>query len=416
MNLSVIAIGDELLIGQVVDTNSGDIARHIAPYGWKIADVQVVADDEQSITRAIERAFQVSPVVITTGGLGPTKDDITKQVLCRIFGGSLQQDPKVLANVIEVVGKRGLKLNDLTAAQAMVPSSCTVIQNVVGTAPIMWFEKADGKILVAMPGVPFETRQMFRSQVFPRLCQRFSSHVAIEHRTIIVADISESQLATELAPWEESLPSYLHLAYLPKPGIIRLRLDGAHPDAKFLAGQIRLAHSQLLELVSDHLLADGDLTPAEILLDALRQSELTVATAESCTGGNIAAAITAIPGSSEAMNGGIVAYSNDAKVRILGVDPTDIATHGAVSIPVVEQMARGAQRTCKANIAMATSGIAGPGGGTPQKPVGTVCIAVATPDAVVSHTFHFPGSRQRVVDRAVTTALIMAIKAVRSNN
>lgn len=412
MNVSIIAIGDELLIGQVIDTNSGDIARHMAPAGWKVNDVQVVADSPQAIKSAIARAFETSDVVLTTGGLGPTKDDITKQVMCEIFGGEMKESPEVLANVMEVMEKRGMKLNDLTAAQAIVPTSCKMIQNRVGTAPIMWFEK-DSKVLVAMPGVPFETREMFTSEVFPMLCRRFKTDVNISHRTMMVCDISESLLATKLDEWENALPPYLHLAYLPKPGLIRLRLDGQHRDKDMLEMEMDRQYAKLRELTGEHFLADGDLTPAEILLNALAEHGLSLATAESCTGGNIAHMITSVPGSSVAMKGGVVAYSNEVKHALLGVDNDTLARFGAVSIPVVEQMSKGACNACRADIGIATSGIAGPGGGSAEKPVGTVCIAVSTPKFTISHTYHFPGDRQRVIDRASTTGLIMAVKAVR---
>lgn len=413
MNVSIIAIGDELLIGQVTDTNSGEIARHISPYGWRVNDVQVVSDAPADITRAIDRAFALSDVVLTTGGLGPTKDDLTKQVLRDYFGGELKEDPEVLRNVREVIEKRGLKLNDLTAMQAIVPTSCQVIQNRVGTAPIMWFER-DGKVLVSMPGVPFETREMFQTEVFPRLLKTFHTDEAVEHRTIMVCDISESKLAMDLDEWESALPSWLHLAYLPKPGLIRLRLDGKHPDAEFINKEIDRYRNELLERVKDHLLFDDDRTVAEILLHHLNARGLTVATAESCTGGNIAHEITSVAGSSSAMLGGVVAYSNDVKMRLLGVPADMLAAHGAVSLPVAEAMAKGARRATGADIAIATSGIAGPGGGTPDKPVGTVCIAVSTPTETVSQIFHFPGNRQRVIDRATTVGMIMAIKRLSS--
>lgn len=412
MNVSIIAIGDELLIGQVIDTNSGDIARHIAPYGWRVNDVQVVGDNADEILRAIDRAFESSDVVLTTGGLGPTKDDITKGTLCCYFGGELRHDPSVLENVKVVVAKRGLRLNDLTAAQAIVPTSCRVIQNRVGTAPLMWFER-DGRVLVSMPGVPFETRTMFREEVMPMLLEKFASNVAIGHRTVIVTDWSESQLAMHLSAWEDALPPYLHLAYLPKPGLIRLRLDGQHSDGAFLDAELARCHDELLSLVGDTMICDGDKTMAEVLLDHLRRLGLTIATAESCTGGNIAHLITSIPGASESFMGSVVAYSNDVKERVLSVDGTTLAEHGAVSIPVVEQMARGAIARIGADCAIATSGIAGPGGAVPGKPVGTVCIAVTTPAGTVSDTFHFPGSRDRVIDRASTVALILAIKQLR---
>ncbi len=413
MNVSIIAIGDELLIGQVIDTNSGDIARFLNPLGWKVNDVQVVADDTDQILRAIERGFASSDVVLTTGGLGPTKDDITKATLCRYFGGELHEDPEVLENVKEVVAKRGFKINALTAAQAIVPTSCTVIQNKVGTAPLMWFER-DGKVLVAMPGVPFETRQMFREAVVPRLLQRFTSSIAIEHRTILVTDWTESCLAMEISDWEDALPPYIHLAYLPKPGLIRLRLDGTHNDRNFINAELDKYKAELVNHLGDSVLFAEDKPVEEILLHYLAQKGLTIATAESCTGGNMSRLITSVPGSSASYKGSIVAYSNDIKINLLGVSDTTLASNGAVSIPVVEQMVEGACRATAADCAIATSGIAGPSGGTPEKPVGTVCIAVKTPAGTVSDTLHFPGNRSRVIERASTVAIIMAIKQLRN--
>lgn len=413
--ISIIAIGDELLIGQVVDTNSGDIARMIAPAGWKVNDVQVVGDNAADITRAIDRAFESSNIVITTGGIGPTKDDITKQTLCQYFGGKMIKDDTVLENVKTVVERRGIKLNELTASQAIIPSSCRVIQNRVGTAPIMWFEH-DGKVLVSMPGVPFETKQMFREEVFPQLLERFPSDNAIENRTMIVTGYTESALAMKLEEWEKSLPKYLHLAYLPRPGIIRLRLDGMHRDKNFLTQDIDRHFAQLAEIIGENVLHMNDAEPQEILLEHLNRLSLTVATAESCTGGNIAHLITGIPGSSSVFMGSIVAYSNDVKHRQLGVSTKTLELYGAVSIPTVEEMAQGVCKAINTDCAIVTSGIAGPGGGTPDKPVGTVCIAVKSPLGIVSHTHHFPGDRSRVIERASTTAIIMLIEQLKRLN
>lgn len=414
MKVSVIVIGDELLIGQVTDTNSGFLARHMAPYGWEVSNVQVVSDNADDIRRAIDRAFETSTVVLTTGGLGPTKDDITKTVLRDYFGGEMQMRRDVLDNVKEIFRRRGITLNPLTESQAIVPSSAQVIQNRVGTAPIMWFE-SQGRILVAMPGVPFETQEMFSSDVFPRLRATFDTDMCVIHRTVMAEGISESALAMRLEEWETALPSHLHLAYLPKSGLIRLRIDGHHPDAKFLEREIEQYTLQLISLCGENFLYAGDKTPAEILLEKLIESRLTVATAESCTGGNIAHLLTSIPGSSQAMLGGVVSYSNHLKCQMLNVDSTTLIANGAVSIPVVEQMALGACRSTGADIAIATSGIAGPGGGTEEKPVGTVCIAVAKSDGTVwSDTHRFPGTRERVIDRASQTALVRAIRLLNS--
>lgn len=405
MNVSIIVIGDELLIGQVTDTNSGFLARTMRPAGWKVIAVNVVPDDNAAIRDAVTEALSRSEVVLTTGGLGPTKDDITKQALMDVFGGDLIRDAAVEANVREVVGKRGIRLNTLTADQALVPSSCHVIQNKLGTAPIMVFEK-DGKTLVAMPGVPFETRGMFTSEVFPMLLRRYAPDVVLRSEVVQAIDITESDMALRLAGWEASLPSCLHLAYLPQPGLIRLRLDGQHADGDFLAREMARERGRLVQLVGDNLLVDKDITPAALLIELLQDRGLKVATAESCTGGSVAARITSVPGASAVMNGGVVSYSNDVKTGVLGVDPKAIETEGAVSRTVVEQMASGVARLCNADCAIATSGVAGPGGGTPDKPVGTVWMCVLTPTGSCSWCSRFPGDRDRVIDRTVMTTLI----------
>ncbi|MBR5435636.1 MAG: CinA family nicotinamide mononucleotide deamidase-related protein [Muribaculaceae bacterium] len=411
MKFSIIAVGDELLIGQVNDTNTGEIARRFGEIGWEVNDALVIADDADAITSAIDRAFRATDVVLMTGGLGPTKDDITKATLLRYFGGEMIYDETVLANIEKVFERRGLKMNELTHRQAEVPSSCEVIQNEVGTAPIMWFEKT-GKVLVSMPGVPFEMRAALE-KIAPKLEARFPNDLKIVRRTLLVTDITESALAQRLEAWETNLPKFAHLAYLPQPGLIRLRLD-CHISEKETDDAARL-FDEMRTLVGDNLLFDDDLPLEAILLDELKRRELTVATAESCTGGNIAHRITSIAGSSEAFVGGIVAYSNKVKISQLGVNANTLTEYGAVSIPVVEQMATGACRRLGADCAIATSGIAGPGGGTEEKPVGTVCIAVAINGQVTSETRRFPGNRERVIDRATSTAIISLIKELRKH-
>lgn len=416
MKVSIIAIGDELLIGQVIDTNSGEIARQIAPYGWEVNDVQVIADNAIEIKRAVDRAFQLSDVVLTTGGLGPTKDDITKLTLCDIFGGEMRLDPETLDNVKEVVSRRGISLNSLTADQAIVPTSSRIIQNRVGTAPIMWFDKDGGpKVLVSMPGVPFETKQMFAEAVLPMLLERFPSEEVVLHTNTIVAGMTESEVALTLAPIEDKLPAELHLAYLPKPALIRLRLDAHGTDRKRLQTLIDDATAKIRQSLAGHILSTEDRSIGEITLDIFRNLRLTLATAESCTGGNIAHTITAVPGSSEYFKGSVVAYSNEVKRNLLGVKAETLDSFGAVSEQVASQMAEGAAKAIGTECAIATSGIAGPGGAVEGKPVGTVCISVKTPKSTLAITRHFPGTRDRVIDRATTEGLIMLLLALRQD-
>ena len=310
-----------------------------------MGDVQAVGDEADEIRPAIDRAFEQSDVVLTTGGLGPTKDDITKGVMRDYFGGELREDPAVLANVMDVVGRRGFKINALTAAQAIVPTSCRVIENRVGTAPIMWFEKG-GKVLVAMPGVPFETREMFTSEVFPQLRGKFKTDVDIEHAVLMVTDYTESARREDCSP-EEALPEYLHLAYLPKPGLIRLRIDGAHRDRDFIASEVKRAAGELAAMLGDAVIATEDLTPAQILLQRCRELGLTLATAESCTGGNIAHELTLIPCSSDVFAGSVVSYSNDVKMGLLGVERVTLEANGAVESAGGPRDGRGCAEGCR---------------------------------------------------------------------
>ena len=412
MEYSTIVIGDELLIGQVTDTNSGWIARHLSPLGWSAKSVKVIADDAQEITKAIDEAMEQTDLVLMTGGLGPTKDDITKAVLCRYFGGEMVLNEEVKRNVDDMFKRRGIAMNQLTALQAMVPSSCRVIQNEVGTAPIMWFER-EGKVLVSMPGVPQETQAMMERAVIPQLVKHFHSDVDIEHRTLVVVDYAESALAERLDDFEKQLPEYIHLAYLPAHGVIRLRLTGAHENKDVINTDMERLTKQLHKLLGKCIIADGDKPLAMIVGERLRERGMTVSTAESCTGGNIAHVITEIAGSSDYYMGSVVSYSNDVKNRVLGVDDTVLESCGAVSQPVVEQMACGVRNLTRTHCAVATSGVAGPGGGTPDKPVGTVWIAAQVGDVTVSKCHHFNGSREQIIERATTHALIHLLKLLR---
>lgn len=408
MKYSVICIGDELLIGQVTDTNSGWMGRAFAPFGWECRSVMVVADDALEISRAIDYAFSLTDVVLVTGGLGPTKDDITKPTLCKYFGGELVYDETTAANVLEVVNRRGIAINDYTRLQAMVPSSCKVIQNKVGTAPIMWFER-EGKVLVSMPGVPHETCTMMESEVMPRLLRHFNDGMHIEHRTFVVAGIIESALAMKLDGFEKELPAFIHLAYLPKEGIIRLRLTGQHHDEQLLMCHMDNASARLHESLGDLILCDGDLSLAAIVGSALRKRGLSMASAESCTGGNIAHEITRIAGSSEYFTGAVVCYDTKVKVNQLNVPQAIIDKHTVVSQPVVERMAQGVCDLLGCDCSVATSGVAGPGGGSPSTPVGTVWMAARCGDKVVSRVRRFPGDRDRVISRATTEALLLLL-------
>ena len=414
MKYSVIVIGDELLIGQVTDTNSGWIARHMTPLGWEPCSVRIIADDAQAIQQAIDMAFAETDAVLMTGGLGPTKDDITKPALCDYFGGEMVYDETTAQQVESVVAQRHLKLNDYTRAQAIVPTSCRVIQNQVGTAPILWFEK-DGKVLVSMPGVPFETETMMQREVIPQLMRHFHSDVVIEYRTIVVVGIIESLLAMQLDEFERALPSHIHLAYLPSPGIILLRLTGMWPDGTELNSLMDDLQAQLHQLLGDAIVSDEDKPLAAIVGDLLREKGLSVASAESCTGGNIAHEMTMIAGSSDYFVGSVVSYATRIKTQLLQVDAGDVERHTVVSEPVVKGMVEGVSRLLGTDCAVATTGVAGPSGGTEETPVGTVWMAAKVGDETVCVSKHYPGERDRVITRATSDALLLLLSLIRKH-
>ena len=405
---SICTIGDEILIGQIVDTNSSYISRELNAIGIRISGMVSIGDNHDRIIDTLRNELKNNDIVITTGGLGPTKDDITKPTLCRYFGGEMVLDEAVEANVRQVMERRHLKLNEYTRLQAMVPSSCRVIQNEVGTAPLMWFER-DGKVLVSMPGVPFELQGMMERAVIPQLLARFNDGEDIEFRTFVVTGIIESALAMRLDEFERNMPHGIHLAYLPEGGIIRLRLTGSSTDARQINDDMERLSRELHEILGGHIIADGDKRLPEILGDRLRERGLTLATAESCTGGNIAHQITTIAGSSDYFKGAVVSYTNEVKMSLLGVSEQDIIDHGVVSEPVVRQMAEGACRAIGTDCAIATSGIAGPGGGTPTKPVGTVWMAAKCGDKVVTQVKQLPGDRDRVITRATLEAQLLLL-------
>ncbi|MCH5246999.1 MAG: CinA family nicotinamide mononucleotide deamidase-related protein [Muribaculaceae bacterium] len=409
---TVIAIGDELLIGQVTDTNSGVVARTLQPLGLEINYVKVIHDNTDDIIRAVVDALEKSDIVVTSGGLGPTRDDITKAALMTIFGGELVRIPFVEETVRKIFKRRGLTVNQLSLDQALVPSSAIAIPNNYGTAPVMWFEK-EGKILVSLPGVPQEFQGAWTDEVLPRLKKRLIPETHFAHRYATVSGITESDLALLLESWENSLNPSLHLAYLPNAPYIRLRLDGHHNDEEKLTKTIDLEFEKLLNLINPYLLFTGDISPANALFELLDQRQLTLSSAESCTGGRIASAITGVPGASRVFKGGVVAYDNSVKTDVLGVSQNNLNEYGAVSQQVVEQMADGVSQVCRTGCSIATSGVAGPTGGTSQKPVGTVWIAVKTPKRIFSKKYFFLGNRERIVQRATLQAIIDLLKELK---
>lgn len=403
MQAEIITIGDELLIGQVVDTNSAWLGRTLGEDGIKVTQITSIQDDADQISRTVNEALARVSIVLVTGGLGPTRDDITKHTLAELFGMRLVRDEQVYETVRRQLAVRGIAFNELNRGQALVPDGCTVLPNRNGTAPGMWFERG-GKILVSMPGVPFEMKALVTDEVLPRLRTHFSLHANV-HRTAITFGLAESILAERIAPWEAALPANLRLAYLPSALCIRLRLSAYETDPEKARSEIGRQFDRLTGLIPHYLVGYGDDTLESVTGSLLRSRGETLATAESCTGGNIAHRFTAMPGASDYFLGGVVAYSNEVKTALLGVDPDSLNRYGAVSRSVAEQMAEGVRRATGATYGISTTGIAGPTGGTPGKPVGTVWMAVATPEGVHSRCMVFGSVRAQNIERSSSNCI-----------
>lgn len=408
MRAEIITIGDELLIGQVVDTNSAWMAERLNESGIELYQIKSVHDDREHILKALDEAFSRADIVLTTGGLGPTKDDITKHVMCEYFGTTLVEDSRVREHIHELYKERPDVLNRLTATQWLVPESATILPNRVGSAPIMVFEQT-GKLLVALPGVPHEMKIAMTEQVLPYIGSKGRGEII--HRTMMLYGIAESTLALQIEDWENTLPQSMHLAYLPKDGIIRLRLSSYGEATK---EEIEQQIANLKPLIADYLIATEDLPLETILGNQLKARHQTIATAESCTGGRLAAALNAQSGASAYYMGSVVAYDNTIKEQVLGVKHSTLEKYGAVSEQTVREMAEGVRALMNTDYAIATSGIAGPTGGTLEKPVGTVWIAWATPKGTTAECYHFGIAREReqITQRAVTAALVELIKSL----
>lgn len=410
----IITIGDELLIGQVIDTNSAFIAQSLGEHGIEVQSIVSVHDEREQILAALRQATENADLVLLTGGLGPTKDDITKRVLCEFFDTDLVDDNTVRQHIHDLYASRPAILNKLTETQWQVPRNCTVLENSVGSAPIMLWQNAgaNNAVVVSMPGVPYEMEIAMRDKVLPYLESiGFSKGRQIIHRNVLVYGVPESTLALRIAPWEDALPPTMHLAYLPKDGIVRLRLSsyGEHT-----AAEVESEEKTLLSLLGDSVIATED-KPIEVLVgEQLRRLNATIATAESCTGGKLAVLLTKHSGSSDFYKGSVIAYSNEVKKNVLNVSSDDLSRYGAVSEQVVAAMARGVQQVLGVDYAVATSGVAGPTGGTPDKPVGTVWIAVATPDEVVTELLHLGRLREKNTDRATLAVLVKLLRILQN--
>ena len=405
MKAELITIGDEILIGQIVDTNSAWMGQNLNLHGIEVYQVTSVHDNHDHILKALANAGENADLVLITGGLGPTKDDITKKVLCDYFETELVFHPEVLEHVRSLLSSRNVAINQMNRDQALLPANCTVLHNSAGTAAGMWFER-NNTIYVSMPGVPFEMEAIMTEEVLPRLVKMGITQ-SIVHKTVLTIGLPESMLAEKIEQWESALPEFIKLAYLPSPMMVRLRLSGYGTDQLMIQTEIKNQVKELITLIPENIFGFDDENIGIVIGRMLVESGKTMATAESCTGGNIAHFITSNSGSSVYFKGGIVAYSNEIKNKFLGVPVELIETYGAVSQQVAEAMATGAKEALETDYSVATTGIAGPDGGTAEKPVGMVWIAVAGPSGVISKMYNFKHNRERNIIRTTHTSLNM---------
>ena len=405
MKAEIITIGDEILIGQIVDTNSAWIAEQFNRSGIEIHQITSVHDDKKHIQEALKNAEEKVDLVILTGGLGPTKDDITKNVLCEYFNTKLIFHEPTFEHIKQRFKNRNIDLNKLNRDQALVPESCTVIPNTAGTAPGMWFEKND-TIFVSVPGVPFEMKNLIENEILPRL-ENNGKTKAIYHKTVLTQGVPESMLAEKIDKWEDALPENIKLAYLPNPMAVRLRLSAIGEKKTLLKKQVESEIEKLREIIPENIFGYDADTLAGVIGKLLKENGKTLAVTESCTGGYISHLITSVSGSSTYFKGAITAYSNEIKEKMLEVKPKTLQENGAVSEQVAREMVLGVKGNMNADYAISTTGIAGPEGGTTDKPVGTVWIAVAGENKVLAEKYVFGDNRERNIIRSSQTALQM---------
>ena len=411
MLAELITIGDEILIGQIVDTNSAWMAQKLNLAGIKVKQITSVSDEKQHILNALKEASQRADIILITGGLGPTNDDITKKTLAEYFNVGFRIDNDALENVKQIFSKYKSPMLETNTRQAEVLENCTTLLNVNGTAPGMWIESG-GKIYVSMPGVPFEMMYLMEELVIPRIKESFKLE-SIVHHTILTAGIGESMLAEKISVVEESLPAHIALAYLPKLGVVRLRLSGRGAEVQVLKKEIALYATRIVELIREFVVIEADVPLEKAILDMMESMNLTLSTAESCTGGYISHLLTQQAGSSKVFLGGAVSYSNDLKCTMLSVSEETLYEFGAVSEETVLEMANGANANFKSDYAISVSGVAGPDGGTEEKPVGTVWVAIAGQKKTISKKFHFGNKRVQNIERSAINVLFLFFKLVK---
>ncbi|MFN5544761.1 MAG: competence/damage-inducible protein A [Bacteroidota bacterium] len=414
VNAAIITIGDEILIGQITNTNSAWLGQELGNAGIRVNYCISVGDRKEHIIHALIEASKFADIIITTGGLGPTKDDITKFTFCEYFDTTLVENEEVKNWVTKIFRLRKLPIIQSNLDQALVPKNCKVLFNRSGTAPGMWFAQ-QGKVYISMPGVPFEMKTIFTEEALPLLKQNFTLPFIL-HRTILTACIGESFLAKKIATWESNLPPHIQLAYLPSVGQVRLRLSGYSSDEHKLTAEMNEHINLLYTLAGEYIYGEENDSLQQAVGKLLLEHKQTLCTAESCTGGYLAHLITSVPGSSAYYNGSIISYANEIKVNELGVDPQILATDGAVSEACVRQMAEAAREKLNTDYAIATSGIAGPSGGSDEKPVGTVWIAVSNAQQTVAKQFNMGDSRERTILRTALQGLFMLRSMILSCN
>ncbi|MFP4489174.1 MAG: competence/damage-inducible protein A [Bacteroidales bacterium] len=413
MQAEIIAIGDEILIGMTVDSNSAWMGKELTDIGIELYQTTTISDKKEHILKVVDESMQRSDLVLVTGGLGPTNDDITKHTLSEYFDTELVQDESVLKDIRDLLESRGLQMNENNRKQAEVPENCKVLPNKMGTAPGMWFEK-NGKVLVSMPGVPYEMKYIMENHVIPGVKKKFRRS-NIKYRLVMTYGTFEARLAEILTDFEKQLPETVSLAYLPTSGIIKLRLTGRGEDEDKLDALLSEQIDKLYEIIPEYIYGLDGTGLEEATGRLLKENHLTVSTAESCTGGNIARMITSVPGSSDYYTGSLIAYDNRIKTEQLGVNQDELEEHGAVSEKVALQMARGVREKFKTDYALSVTGIAGPGGGSDQKPVGTVWLAVSSEHGELAEKYNYGFTRSNNIRRASLAGLNMLRKEILKN-
>ncbi len=413
MKAEIITIGDEILIGQIIDSNSAWIAQQLKELGIKIYQITSISDSPEHITKAISDAETHADIIIITGGLGPTKDDLTKETLAKYFNTKLVFNKTVFEKNKELLGKRKIKMNELNTKQAELPENCIILNNTNGTAQGMLFEK-NKKTIVSLPGVPFEMKKIITEEFIPFIQKKYKT-TSLYHKTVMTQGVPESELSLKIEDWENNLPKDIKLAYLPKPGIVRLRLTGTAEKKKNIAKKIDEEIKKLQKIIPDNIFGYNDISLEEVIKNIFTEKNKTLATAESCTGGNVAKLLTSISGSSKYFKGSVVAYSNEIKSKILDVNKNTLNKYGAVSKQVVTEMAENIIKKFNTDYSIAISGIAGPTGGTTEKPVGTTWIAIADKISVDTYKFSFGEHRGRNITRATLTSLnLLRLKIIKN--